>query len=188
MRPIVLLFVVLVAGCGPVERSSIHLGPTDNPAVLKTESQHGLVQGTVIRTDNGTSQFVLVLPYEVEAVWPELIGAYRTDAGISIETMEQSQRTLGNTAFTPRSRLMGERLSNLLRCGSTASGEIADQYRVRMSILSRLNETPDGETRLETSIGATARDPHSSQTVACVSTGRLEQALANAIAIRLLDS
>lgn len=178
MRGFLLLPLALVA-CAPAAPST---ASAPRPArVIETGDGAYLDVGS----DNvGSSTRVSASPEQVWAVLPEVYG----EIGIEVGTSDPSSRLLGNQQITASRRFAGESLTDLLRCGTTATGApIASTYRIRMSLLTNLQPVSATETEVRTVVQATATNNAgvSTDPVACASTGALEERIAAAIQARL---
>lgn len=83
----------------------------------------------------------------------------------------------GNTDFWKTRKLGTESISFYLNCGDSIMGPAADTYRIYISLVSQVRPDGKGETNLETSLVAQARNMEgtTSDRVACGTTGRLEE-------------
>jgi hypothetical protein len=70
-----------------------------------------------------------------------------------------------------------EPISRYLNCGDSIMGPAADTYRIYISLVSQVQPDGKGETNLETSLVAQARNMEgtTNDRVACGTTGRLEE-------------
>lgn len=88
---------------------------------------------------------------------------------------------MAQTFTTPTLRIQGrlyedERNSEYFRCGTTMSGERADQSELQFVARTRVRANDDGGSLVETVVGARSQDRYSStDAVACRSTGKLEE-------------
>jgi hypothetical protein len=107
-------------------------------------------------------------------VFAALVAAYQ-DLGIEIKLLDPTTRQVGNRRFAKMYDLAGVRLSKYVGCGSTETGPAADNYRVTMSIVSRVTPIPTG-SRIDTQLTAYAEDLASSKgALSCTTLGGLEQ-------------
>jgi hypothetical protein len=105
-----------------------------------------------------------------------LAAAY-SDLEIEVKLRDSRTGEVGNRNFAKMYRLAGHPLSAFVGCGWTTVGPAADNYRVTMSLVSRV--TPNGSgSNVETRLTAYAEDISSSKgTVACETRGTLEMRL-----------
>jgi hypothetical protein len=176
MRFFLALATLSLAGCAAAAAG----GSTVPPNAAPTTQIHKMGTGIDVTPANDVVVVPTDLPVPPPRAWAALGQAY---AAYGIPTPEQSAATytLGNANYHPPRMLLGQRLSTYLDCGNTGMSGApgADVYTVRMAIRSQLVPTPAG-SRVETSVTAAARnmDGSGSADVHCVSTGRLENALA----------
>jgi hypothetical protein len=110
------------------------------------------------------------------ALMSGLKAAY-AELGIEVKLWNPETGEVGNRNFTKMYRLAGKPISEYLGCGTTATGQAADNYRITMSLVSRVTPNGSGST-VETALTAYAEDISSSKgTLACLTLGTLEQRL-----------
>lgn len=117
-----------------------------------------------------------------DRVWAVLPAVYQ-GLGIAVGTSLPEAKTIGNTRLVLNRTLAGKPLSVFLSCGDGPTGTpLADSYRVDMALVTMLNPTPGGGTRVETRVGASATNRAvSGASVSCGTTGRLEALIAERI-------
>lgn len=127
----------------------------------------------------GTTHQLGVGPDQVWAVLPTVYQGL----GIAVGTSLPDARTIGNTKLVLNRTLAGKPLSTFLSCGDGPTGTpLADSYRVNMALVTMLNPMPNGGTRVETRVGASATNRAvSGAPVSCTTTGRLEALIAERI-------
>jgi hypothetical protein len=141
----------------------------------------GATMGTVTYTveDNVV---VHPMPSGAEAVWPHLLTAYET---LGIEVQQQDPRThqVAVDELRVRRRMGETRLSEYLRCGSSITGEIADQATVTLRMVSSLHPAAEGASELRTWIQATAIPVGAGgfEARSCTSSHQLEFEIAQAV-------
>lgn len=119
-------------------------------------------------------------------VWEAATAAYE-ELGIEV-TYSQPSRHVGNRQFRVRRRLAGARLSRYLRCGVDVAGRpMADSYIVTLNVVSEVTSTTDLQSRMSTTVSATALKPSGTSTdpVVCVSKGLLEERIADLVSERV---
>jgi hypothetical protein len=117
----------------------------------------------------------------VFAVLPEVLA----EKGIEIGHSDPASRTVGNQRIRVSRRLGQTRLSQYLRCGETALGTpAADVNAVSLSVLSTVRPVGGG-SQLQTTVQAFATAPGRPDSTPCTTTGALEQAIAQAVALRV---
>lgn len=185
MRPglpvVPLLVIGIVAGCGTSSgpRVPANQPPDLPPAVIGDGST------IEVRVSNPERGVAHELPFSANEVWQALTDVY-SDYDIEPDVVDPRGRQLGVERLT-RSTIAGERSDNLARCGNEGAGpSAASRFRIRFEIVSRV--VPEGtgavlHTRVQAS--ASPVDGSSIGTVACVSTGRLEQRIMQGVALKL---
>lgn len=176
------LLILAAALAGLTASTPAGAQQTPRPPVLRI----GSLDGSSINLER-PPEFVSVsedtVPAPADSLWVDLPKIYH-DLGVEDVGQDPSQWTFGNAGFTIRRRLGGKRLSHYLRCGSTMTGSVADQYDVHMSILTQLQPLPSGSTLVRSSLQATAIPrSHSGNTVECSTTGKLEESIAKSLAL-----
>jgi hypothetical protein len=116
-----------------------------------------------------------------EVAWIGLPGVFEA-LEIPVELLDTGRKMMGNPDHRVRGRIAGRPLSEYLSCGTTMSGQIANQYDVRLSVVSPPlpGEEEEEGTGIRTRVEATARSRSgaSGSAVTCSSTGRLEERVA----------
>lgn len=174
MRPISALICTLaLSGCAAA--------PSINPVVAAPPRIVESGGTTEVYIDPDTRSVGGVVAGTRDAVWKALIQSYQ-EIGIPVTSIDEVNGILGNRVFDVSRRLNGKSLSTYLGCGSNLSGEIANNGRVRIDLLSQLRPV-EGGTRVETRVIATARSNEGTSTNAttCNSTGRLEELITSLV-------
>lgn len=105
------------------------------------------------------------------------LDAAYADLGIEVKLRNSNTGEIGNRKFSRMGRLAGQPLSVFVGCGWTSVGPAADNYRVTMSLVSRVTPSATG-SKVETRMTAYAEDMSSSKgTVSCETRGILEERL-----------
>ena len=118
---------------------------------------------------------------------------YRTLASVYDALMipdnlrDSTGRYVGNTALRKSRSFAGGPMSRLVECGVGMTGPNADNYRINMAIVSRVEATPDGRARLRSALVASGEDVSgpSRDVVTCGSTGTLEARIHELVSQRL---
>lgn len=132
--------------------------------------------GGVRQADNTRTSDVTTVNTPAAAMLPALSAAYG-DLGIEVKLWNPQTGEVGNRNFTKMFRLAGRPISDYVGCGTTTTGQAADNYRITMSLVSRVTPNGSGST-VETKLTAYAEDINSSKgTLACMTLGTLEQRL-----------
>jgi hypothetical protein len=137
-----------------------------------------------LRTYDGPRSDQPIIEAPPAAVLAALDSAY-ADLGIEVKLWNPQTGEVGNKNFKKMYRLGGKPLSDYLGCGTITTGQVADNYRVTMSLVSHV--TPAGTvSRVETQLTAYAEDIGSSKgTLSCLTLGTLEARLHD-LAVRRL--
>jgi hypothetical protein len=170
MRPYYSTSVVAAAVASLCACSSVSTqGPAHDNRVIATGSG-------VRQTDNTLTSDATTVNAPPAAMLSALSAAY-ADLGIEVKLWNPQTGEVGNRNFTKMYRMAGRPMSDYLGCGTTTTGQAADNYRITMSFVSRV--TPNGSgSKVETTLTAYAEDISSSKgTLACLTLGTLEQRL-----------
>lgn len=179
MRRALLAPALLLAACAPGSPE-----PVAEPAV-RTAYVGPRGDGYEVSLSRDATVSTALLDAPASRAWAALRGVY-AEAGLAVSAENEEAKTLEAEGLTPR-RLLGGNLSQYLNCGVSAGAEIADQYRVEMTLTSTVSEVSGGRSELLTRVSATAqaRDGSGSGRVACASNGRFEARLARMLQDRL---
>lgn len=177
-----LVAVLIVSGCASgASTSTSTREPTDPPTreIYAGDGAHILLAPSIsaVETDLGAS---------AQNVWEAAMAAYE-ELGIEVTNSEPGRR-VGNRQFRVRRRLAGDRLSKYLRCGIDATGRpMADSYIVKLNVVSELTSISDLQSRMSTTVSATALKPGGTSTdpVVCTSKGLLEERIADLVSERV---
>lgn len=109
------------------------------------------------------------------------------DLGLPAVPDDRMSQTFTTPTLQIQGRLYeGEKNSEYFSCGSTMSGERADQSELEFVARSRVRAGESGGSVVETVLGAVAQDRYTGTgSVACRSTGRLEMEIERRIQGRL---
>lgn len=125
------------------------------------------------------------LPFSVDQVWRALPAALDS-LGIPVETLDPAKRTMGNSSFAARRRLKAVPLSRYVDCGATPMGPNADEYDVRLTVLTAVRPAEGGGATVTTTVQAAARPANYSQAFSdCSSRGVLETRLVELLTAQL---
>lgn len=179
----------------------VHLARTVVPALIVAGCASGSSPSTTstrpsgpptreIYTGDGAHLLLASESYMVETdigapameVWQAATEAYRK-LGIEITLSEPGER-VGSRQLRVRRDLDGSRLSRFFRCGVDATGRPnADRYTMTINVVSEVVPLSDLQSRLQTTVTATARTPtgQSNDPVMCTSKGLLEERIADSV-------
>lgn len=172
----------LVSGCA--SGSSISTSTPDPAGPPTREIYTG--DGAFVMVDPTTAAVETDLGASALDVWEAAKGAYE-ELGIEV-TYSAPGGHVGNRQFRVRRRLAGTRLSRYLRCGVDVAGRpMADSYTVTLNVVSEIVEVTDLQSRMSTTVLATALKPGGTSTdpVVCVSKGLLEEKIADLVAMQV---
>ena len=166
-------FIAIFSACSTTSQQGAPttVATAPKPRTVATDA------GNVIRSYDPTTSIAQV------SASPSVLFAAVTDAyqelGIEVKLSDPNTGEVGNKRFSAMYRLAGAPVSTYLGCGLTTTGPAADSYRVTISLVSQI--TPSGSgSQLGTELTATADDLASSKGhISCMTTGALEQKIAD---------
>lgn len=176
MRWILILPALLTLGCAPRNTPGTGGPPDAAPSI------HATSTGIEVRLSNPEHGLSAPLPAAPPIVFDALISVMQ-DWEIEPDVLDSRQRRYGANRIT-RSRIAGESSADLLRCANMGAGPSAvGRLRIRLSVLSQVDPGEDGGSVLTTRVEGTATpvDGTSTSMVNCISTGKLEERIANAV-------
>ncbi|HEX6747402.1 MAG TPA: hypothetical protein VF092_08965 [Longimicrobium sp.] len=160
--------------------------PQKNTTLITVPVSNGSQVGSVnysVSSIDANAPVVSTLAAGREVVYAVLDSAYAA-LGIEVAMRDPASWSLGNRNLQISRRLNGKPLSTYFNCGNSAMGaSVSDSYRLQISVISSVAAQGTG-SRLETTAQAAARaQGPSSPPVACTSTGELEKAIGNHVAL-----
>ncbi len=168
--PVRALAVLLAAALPACSRAP----KTDTRAVpARTVTMTGDVQARYTVESSIVSHTIEASP---DLVWVALPAVYE-ELGVPLSVYDVENRRIGNENFQP-SRLGGARLSRYLDCGSAAvtGRPYADQYRVTLNLVTRVDAGGPEQAVINTEIDASAMPVDmSGYRVQCRTRGSLER-------------
>lgn len=173
--------IALVSGCASGSSISTSTPETGPPT---REIYTG--DGAFVMVDPTTAAVETELGAPAQDVWEAAKAAYE-ELGIEV-AYAQPISHVGNRQFRVRRRLADARLSRYLRCGVDVAGRpMADNYTVTLNVVTEVVPITDLQSRMFTTLSATARRPGGTSTepVMCTSKGLLEEKIADLVAMRL---
>lgn len=121
----------------------------------------------------------------VEEVWNLVPEAY-VQLGVPISGVNPEARLLGNNGFRARGNFGDTRLSELVNCGRTMTGDIADEYDLRFEVMTQVHDA-EGKSVVTSVVEAVARPRGvSGNAVHCSSTGKLEREIVRLVRTQLV--
>jgi len=177
-----LLVLVLVSSCASSRSSPDPAIAPPTERVVATDT-HGTYRTTV--SPNAKAH----IPASPSRVFDALKSVYE-ELGVPPAISDPTTGRFGNTDFWKTGKLGAEHISQYLNCGDSMMGPAADNYRIYISVVSQVHPDGKGETDLETSLAAQARNMEgtSSDRVSCGTTGRLEEQIRKRLIEKLTPS
>lgn len=121
----------------------------------------------------------------VEEVWNLVPEAY-VQLGVPIGGVNPEARLLGNNGFRAEGNFGDMRLSELVSCGRTMTGDIAEEYDLRFVVMTQVQDA-EGRSVVTSVVRATARPRGvSGNAVRCSSTGKLEREIVKRVRAQLV--
>jgi len=136
-----------------------------------------------LRSTGGPTVNVVTFP--LEQVW-QVLPAVFDSLGIPTTDVDVIQHVIGSSGFKAHKRLRNVALSKLIDCGSTQGFPSADEYDVKLSVLTQVERHDKAATSIATRVEAEGRPMAFSGTYSrCTTTGKLETTIAAAVLRRL---
>lgn len=164
---------LLALGCASTGGSGTPSGGTRDQNVSFRTNLQG--QGFQLRMTEDIVLAVDTVGVEPDRLWPEVPAAY--DAlGVPITTVNAEARVIGAIEARVRGRIGNRPVSRFVRCGSTMTGEVADQYEVYLTSITQVEPVAadSGRSIVTSHVTAMAQGSATSNTVQCATRGRLE--------------
>ncbi|HSJ15292.1 MAG TPA: hypothetical protein VK939_12800 [Longimicrobiales bacterium] len=167
------LLVFAVGACATSSESGTSSRPTRMVGLAGGDAEIQL-QSEVLENQK-------MIPAAPAEVWDKLLLVY-AELNLPMAQVDSATMTISNPALQVRRELAGRALSVYLNCGINLTGEIANQRRIRMTLVSRVRPVADGAT-VQTSLqaGAQTDGGASADAVACSSRGALEETIAQRV-------
>jgi hypothetical protein len=133
-------------------------------------------------TQAGVGQTVVLAP--TEQVWQVLPSVFE-QLEIPVTQLDPRVPEIGNVGYWAR-RIEGRRMGSYIDCGTNLSGQIANLYEIRLSVVTTLSAGPEGSTVVTTTVDAYGKPRTTSgNQVHCQSRQALEERIAEIIADKL---
>lgn len=180
------LGLLLTAACaaGPSGSTVAPTGPTTFTVNTGAPAARRSVE-VVLKADNTVT--TRMLDATAGEAWAAAEEVYLS-LGIPVTLRDEEQKILGNNRFAPGRRLLDQRLSRFLNCGTDQQGtSIADTYRVTMEVRTQVSATADGRSEIHTTLSGNALPRSGTRITAvnCTSNGLLEQRIGTAFQLKL---
>lgn len=151
--------------------------PTDETTPLTQPARFARTSsGFDVQIESRSTAKIQSLQVAPQAAWNALPAVFQS-LGIEAEVRDEASLTFGTQQYRG-ARITGVRTSDLVRCGAQGYAAPAlGGYRVRLTVLARVQPAADGKADLLVEVDgtATAAGGTSSGTMVCSSTGKLEQ-------------
>lgn len=115
-----------------------------------------------------------------DKVWAALIQVYG-ELGVALTVADTQSHVLGALRLVQRKPVGGRPLSRLLECGESAYGPNADRYTVQLTALTAVESLGAKLTAIDTRVSGSAAGNGASTSVACSSSGALEERVATMV-------
>lgn len=175
MRPFTILLVLAISACassGPKPESEI-ARPTER--IVASDDQ-GVIRSSVAPNARIT---IDVPPARALAV----IKSVYDELGIPDAAVDPASGAITAPKFFKTRKLGNANLSMYFNCGDSLNGNIADNYRIYITVVSAVRSDGKGGTALETAVTGDAANMGgaSSGKIPCGTTGRLEERIQNGV-------
>lgn len=175
--------VLVLSACG-TGGAPATADPTPLPASMEESGDQ--INLNLTRDERGVRA-----EYDASAdeVW-SLLPAVYADLQIEPDVVETAGRRFGSANVTGL-RVAGEPMHELMRCGAQATGlQTTTRMRVKMTVISTVEPLGANRSAVTTRITGTGSriDGTSTGSIACVSTGRLEERIAGLIRLAVATS
>lgn len=175
MRPITSLFVLAVSACassGSKPESDISR-PMER---IVASDEQGVIRSAV--APNATTT-IAAPPARALAV----IKSVYDELGIPSAAVDDASGRISAPKFSVTRKLGNVNLSMYFNCGDSLNGNIADTYRIYITVVSLVRSDGKGGTVLETAVNGDAANMGgaSSGRIPCGTTGRLEERIQSGV-------
>jgi hypothetical protein len=175
MRAIAAVLFLTVSACASSGAK------TDSEISRPTERIVASDRQGVIRSSNPSNPRVAIAapPSQVLTVMKQVFD----DLGIASAIVDAASGRISAPTFTKTRKFGNENLSMYFNCGDSLNGNIANTYRIYISVAAAVRPDGKGGTELETVVSGSAADMggSSSGRIPCGTTGRLEEIIHNAV-------
>jgi len=109
------------------------------------------------------------------------------ELGVPAGTNDPTTGRFGNTDFWKSRKFANQPLSDFLNCGQSFTGQVANNYRIYISLISMVRPDGKGASELETAFSAQAQNMEGSSgdRISCGSTGRLEEKIRKSVLLKV---
>ena len=175
VRPFAILLVLAVSACASsgstpgsdISRPTERIVASDNQGVIRSS----VASNAKVTVDAPPARALAV----IKSVYDEL--------GIPSATVDPATGTITAPSFFKTRKLGTANLSAYFNCGNSLTGNIADNYRMYMTVASAVRSNGKGGTELETAVTGNAANMEGSSSgkIPCGSTGQLEERIHNGV-------
>src|SRR5262249_36566277 len=123
---------VTLGACASAGSSSQASGPAS-----QTISVGGVARKAQIQSPRDAPPNVQTLPFTIDQVWRALPTVFDS-LGVPVQALDNAKHTIGNPSFAIRRRLKNVPLSRYIDCGASQMGPSADDYDVRLTVLTEV--------------------------------------------------
>ena len=175
MRAIAALFVLTINACASsgaktdseLSRPTERIVASDRQGVIRSSS----VPNARVTIEAPPSRVLAV----IKSVYDEI--------GIPSATVDAASGRISAPTFTKMRKFGDVNLSMFFNCGDSLNGNIANTYRIYISVVTAVRPDGKGGTQLETAVDGAAADMggSSSGRIPCGTTGRLEERIQSGV-------
>ena len=171
-----LLLTVAAAGCASSTSEPTRAAPT------RTSVRIGNEAPIEMYTEAGRGESTVLAPSA--DVWGVLASVFE-QLEIPVTRSDHRIPEMGNLGYRAR-RVEGKRMSSYLDCGTNLGGQLANQYDITLSVITRLSDGPTGTTIVVTTVDAYGEPRATSgNQVHCQTRDALEDRISELIAEKL---
>lgn len=184
MRRLLALAVLALAGCAPTAR--VEPGEALRPPVQPPPEIQSTGEGFYVRLNRDDGISVTSIDGSKAEVFQAVLSAFDA-VGLEIEGGDPTRGLIQSERMVEMSSFAGERMSDLLECGTTLTGNRANSWRIEFHVSALVEALGDRRSQITTRLVANARpmDGTSRNQVSCTTRGLLEQKISEAAAEKL---
>lgn len=180
---------LLLAGCASAGADPVAQGPRSETGSVRVGWFGGVLD---VESTRDVAVITDTVPAPPARLWSELRAVYDT-LGVPVNRVRSGARVLGAVGARVRRGSGMARPSTYLSCGSTITGEIADQaeYEIYLTAVTQIGSVPDDPSRSVVSSHVRALARHGSfsgRGGPCSSRGRLEGEIHEHLSLRTAGS
>lgn len=183
-RPLLALPLLALLSLACASSSTEAPRPGQQETNLNVQMRSG--QGSLnLRTSDEVDVVHDTVPGEAGDLF-SLLPAVYDELGVPITSVNPAATTLGALQVRARGDFAGERISRWFDCGTSITGDIADQRQINVTVLTQVESLESaGGSGVSTHVRAYATQAgRSGNRTDCQSRGRLERRINNALGLR----